>query len=304
MDGFNKDGKVDVYLDIFEGKTDEEIVELCEEFLGEFKDRYFDNELIETRGHYNRALAIDNLCEGIRDSREKSMEVSADERLSVLKDFGMTGEVTPLSALATKAIREEATEIIKQGFMRGYNEEPINKKELERRINLVMKCCGPTTFNLLMQKTIPAFYYGKDSKDTDDINRLNKDLPQFFQAVDFLVSNGVDLSQIQMGKNMNLQEVYTEVSQKYAKFFAKEEQKEKTPDEPKVFEESEPAIEKPNDEINRMVNDSNYNDDFQYQLLQEMQEIQNEINLLSARQAKLLAKLQEMQKYNANQAKK
>lgn len=304
MDGFNKDGKVDVYYDIFEGKTDEEIVKLCEEFLGEFKERYFDNKLIETRGQYSRALAIDNLCQAIRESREKNMDFTPSERESVLKEFGMSGEITPLSSLATRTIKEEATEIVKQGFSRGFSDEPMDKKELERRINLVLKCCGADTFNVLMQKTIPQFYYGEGSKDVEDIERLQKDLPQFFQAVDFLLSSGVDLNKIQMAKNMTLQDVYMEVSQKYAKFFNKDNTVEKSSEEPKIVEEREPVIEESNEEINRMVNDSNHDEALQYYLLQEMQKIQDEINQLMARQANLLARLQEVQKYDANQTKK
>lgn len=304
MDGFNKDGKVDIYRDIFEGKTDEEIIELCEEFLGEFKGRYFDNKLIEERGRYDRAVAIDNLCQAIRESREKNMDFTPSERESVLKEFGMSGEITPLSALASRTIREEATEIVRQGFLRGFSDEPMDKEELERRINLVLKCCGADTFNVLMQKTIPQFYYGDNSKDVEDIERLQKDLPQFFQAVDFLVSNGVDLSKIQMGKDMNLQDVYMEVSQKYAKFFNKNnKQEEKASDEAIIVEDST-NINDENNEISRMVDDSNNNDNLQYHILQEMQEIQNEINQLSARQANLLAKLQEMQKTDNNQITK
>lgn len=304
MDGFNKDGKVDIYRDIFEGKTDEEIIELCEEFLGEFKGRYFDNKLIEERGKYERALAIDNLCQAIRESREKNMDFTPSERESVLKEFGMSGEITPLSALASRTIREEATEIVRQGFLRGFSDEPMDKEELERRINLVLKCCSADTFNTLMQKTIPQFYYGDNSKDVEDIERLQKDLPQFFQAVDFLVSNGVDLSKIQMGKDMNLQDVYMEVSQKYAKFFNKNnKQEEKASDEAIIVEDST-NINDENNEISRMVDDSNNNDNLQYHILQEMQEIQNEINQLSARQANLLAKLQEMQKNNNGQLAK
>lgn len=306
MDGFNKDGKVEIYRDMFEDKTDEEIIELCEEFLGEFKGRYFDNKLIEERGRYDRAVAIDNLCQAIRESREKNMDFTPSERESVLKEFGMSGEITPLSALASRTIREEATEIVRQGFIRGFSDEPMDKEELERRINLVMKCCSADTFNTLMQKTIPQFYYGDNSKDVEDIERLQKDLPQFFQAVDFLVSNGVDLSKIQMGKDMNLQDVYMEVSQKYAKFFAKDNKEEKEIEEPAVIEEKESIVENNNDdnEISRMVDDSNNNDNLQYHILQEMQEIQNEINQLSARQANLLAKLQEMQKTDNNQITK
>ena len=304
MDGFNKDGKVDIYRDIFEGKTDEEIVELCEEFLGEFKGRYFDNKLIEERGRYDRAVAIDNLCQAIRESREKNMDFTPSERESVLKEFGMSGEITPLSALASRTIREEATEIIRQGFLRGFSDEPMNKEELERRINLVLKCCSADTFNTLMQKTIPQFYYGDNSKDVEDIERLQKDLPQFFQAVDFLLSSGVDLNKIQMAKNMTLQDVYMEVSQKYAKFFNKNnKQEEKASDEAIIVEDST-NINDENNEISRMVDDSNNNDNLQYHILQEMQEIQNEINQLSARQANLLAKLQEMQKTDNNQITK
>ena len=304
MDGFNKDGKVDIYRDIFEGKTDEEIIELCEEFLGEFKGRYFDNKLIEERGRYDRAVAIDNLCQAIRESREKNMDFTPSERESVLKEFGMSGEITPLSALASRTIREEATEIIRQGFLRGFSDEPMNKEELERRINLVLKCCSADTFNTLMQKTIPQFYYGDNSKDIEDIERLQKDLPQFFQAVDFLLSSGVDLNKIQMAKNMTLQDVYMEVSQKYAKFFNKNnKQEEKASDEAIIVEDST-NINDENNEISRMVDDSNNNDNLQYHILQEMQEIQNEINQLSARQANLLAKLQEMQKTDNNQITK
>lgn len=304
MDGFNKDGKVDIYRDMFEDKTDEEIIELCEEFLGEFKGRYFDNKLIEERGRYDRAVAIDNLCQAIRESREKNMDFTPSERESVLKEFGMSGEITPLSALASRTIREEATEIVRQGFLRGFSDEPMDKEELERRINLVLKCCSADTFNTLMQKTIPQFYYGDNSKDVEDIERLQKDLPQFFQAVDFLVSNGVDLSKIQMGKDMNLQDVYMEVSQKYAKFFNKNnKQEEKASDEAIIVEDST-NINDENNEISRMVDDSNNNDNLQYHILQEMQEIQNEINQLSARQANLLAKLQEMQKTDNNQITK
>ena len=304
MDGFNKDGKVEIYHDIFEGKTDEEIIELCEEFLGEFKGRYFDNKLIEERGRYDRAVAIDNLCQAIRESREKNMDFTPSERESVLKEFGMSGEITPLSALASRTIREEATEIIRQGFLRGFSDEPMNKEELERRINLVLKCCSADTFNTLMQKTIPQFYYGDNSKDIEDIERLQKDLPQFFQAVDFLLSSGVDLNKIQMAKNMTLQDVYMEVSQKYAKFFNKNnKQEEKASDEAIIVEDST-NINDENNEISRMVDDSNNNDNLQYHILQEMQEIQNEINQLSARQANLLAKLQEMQKTDNNQITK
>lgn len=304
MDGFNKDGKVEIYRDIFEGKTDEEIIELCEEFLGEFKGRYFDNKLIEERGRYDRAVAIDNLCQAIRESREKNMDFTPSERESVLKEFGMSGEITPLSALASRTIREEATEIIRQGFLRGFSDEPMNKEELERRINLVLKCCSADTFNTLMQKTIPQFYYGDNSKDVEDIERLQKDLPQFFQAVDFLLNSGVDLNKIQMAKNMTLQDVYMEVSQKYAKFFNKENKQEEKASEEAIIVEDSTNINDENNEIRRMVDDSNNNDNLQYHILQEMQEIQNEINQLSARQANLLAKLQEMQKTDNNQITK
>ena len=304
MDGFNKDGKVEIYRDIFEGKTDEEIIELCEEFLGEFKGRYFDNKLIEERGRYDRAVAIDNLCQAIRESREKNMDFTPSERESVLKEFGMSGEITPLSALASRTNREEATEIIRQGFLRGFSDEPMNKEELERRINLVLKCCSADTFNTLMQKTIPQFYYGDNSKDVEDIERLQKDLPQFFQAVDFLLNSGVDLNKIQMAKNMTLQDVYMEVSQKYAKFFNKENKQEEKASEEAIIVEDSTNINDENNEISRMVDDSNNNDNLQYHILQEMQEIQNEINQLSARQANLLAKLQEMQKTDNNQITK
>ena len=304
MDGFNKDGKVEIYRDIFEGKTDEEIIELCEEFLGEFKGRYFDNKLIEERGRYDRAVAIDNLCQAIRESREKNMDFTPSERESVLKEFGMSGEITPLSALASRTIREEATEIVRQGFIRGFSDEPMDKEELERRINLVLKCCSADTFNTLMQKTIPQFYYGDNSKDVEDIERLQKDLPQFFQAVDFLLSSGVDLNKIQMAKNMTLQDVYMEVSQKYAKFFNKENKQEEKASEEAIIVEDSNDISDENSEISRMVNDSNNSELSQQDLFQQIQDIQAEINKLVAKQADAIAKLQEMQKNNNGQLAK
>lgn len=304
MDGFNKDGKVDIYRDIFDGKTDEEIIAICEEFFGEFKGRYFDNKLIEERGKYERALAVDNLCEAIRESREKGMEVSAEDRMSVLKDFGMTGEATPLSALANRLIREEATVIVKQGFIRGFSDEPMDKKELERRINLVLKCCGADTFNALMQKTIPQFYYGEGSKTVEDIEHLQKDLPQFFQAVDFLLRSGVDLNKVQMAKNMSLQDVYTEVSQKYAKFFNKDNKQEEKANEEAIIVEDLTNDKDENSEISRMVDDSNNSELSQQDLLQQIQDIQTEINKLMAKQADAIAKLQEMQKTDTSQLTK
>lgn len=300
MDGFNKDGKVDIYRDIFDGKTDDEIVAMCEEFFGEFKGNYFDSKLV-ARENYSRGVAMDNLCYAIRNLREKQMEVSSVDRISVLKEFGLSGSVADsLSTSANRFLREEATEIVKQGFTRSFNDEPMDKEELERRINLVMKCCGPDTFNVLMQKTIPQFYYGEDSKYEDDIERLQKDLPQFFQAVDFLVSNGVDLSKIQMQKEMNLQEVYMEVSQKYAKFFSKNNKQ--------VVEKNEveeiATISDEEQEISRMVDDSASSQLSQQELLQQIQEMQAEINRLVAKQADAIAKLQEMQKIDNSQLAK
>ena len=300
MDGFNKDGKVDIYRDIFDGKTDEEIVAMCEEFFGEFKGNYFDSKLV-ARENYSRGVAMDNLCYAIRNLREKQMEVSSVDRLSVLKEFGLSGSVADsLSTSANRFLREEATEIVKQGFTRSFNDEPMDKEELERRINLVMKCCGPDTFNVLMQKTIPQFYYGEDSKYEDDIERLQKDLPQFFQAVDFLVSNGVDLSKIQMQKEMNLQEVYMEVSQKYAKFFSKNNKQEVEKNEVEEIA----AINDEEQEISRMVDDSASSQLSQQELLQQIQEMQAEINRLVAKQADAIAKLQEMQKIDNSQLAK
>ena len=300
MDGFNKDGKVDIYRDIFDGKTDEEIVAMCEEFFGEFKGNYFDSKLV-ARENYSRGVAMDNLCYAIRNLREKQMEVSSVDRLSVLKEFGLSGSVADsLSTSANRFLREEATEIVKQGFTRSFNDEPMNKEELERRINLVMKCCGPDTFNVLMQKTIPQFYYGEDSKYEDDIERLQKDLPQFFQAVDFLVSNGVDLSKIQMQKEMNLQEVYMEVSQKYAKFFSKNNKQEVEKNEVEEIA----TISDEEQEISRMVDDSASSQLSQQELLQQIQEMQAEINRLVAKQADAIAKLQEMQKIDNSQLAK
>ena len=300
MDGFNKDGKVDIYRDIFDGKTDEEIVAMCEEFFGEFKGNYFDSKLV-ARENYSRGVAMDNLCYAIRNLREKQMEVSSVDRLSVLKEFGLSGSVADsLSTSANRFLREEATEIVKQGFTRSFNDEPMDKEELERRINLVMKCCGPDTFNVLMQKTIPQFYYGEDSKYEDDIERLQKDLPQFFQAVDFLVSNGVDLSKIQMQKEMNLQDVYMEVSQKYAKFFSKNKKQEVEKNEAEEIA----TISDEEQEISRMVDDSASSQLSQQELLQQIQEMQAEINRLVAKQADAIAKLQEMQKIDNSQLAK
>ena len=300
MDGFNKDGKVDIYRDIFDGKTDEEIVAMCEEFFGEFKGNYFDSKLV-ARENYSRGVAMDNLCYAIRNLREKQMEVSSVDRLSVLKEFGLSGSVADsLSTSANRFLREEATEIVKQGFTRSFNDEPMDKEELERRINLVMKCCGPDTFNVLMQKTIPQFYYGEDSKYEDDIERLQKDLPQFFQAVDFLVSNGVDLSKIQMQKEMNLQDVYMEVSQKYAKFFSKNNKQEVEKNEVEEIA----TISDEEQEISRMVDDSASSQLSQQELLQQIQEMQAEINRLVAKQADAIAKLQEMQKIDNSQLAK
>ena len=300
MDGFNKDGKVDIYRDIFDGKTDDEIVAMCEEFFGEFKGNYFDSKLV-ARENYSRGVAMDNLCYTIRNLREKQMEVSSVDRLSVLKEFGLSGSVADsLSTSANRFLREEATEIVKQGFTRSFNDEPMDKEELERRINLVMKCCGPDTFNVLMQKTIPQFYYGEDSKYEDDIERLQKDLPQFFQAVDFLVSNGVDLSKIQMQKEMNLQEVYMEVSQKYAKFFSKNNKQEVEKNEVEEIA----TISDEEQEISRMVDDSASSQLSQQELLQQIQEMQAEINRLVAKQADAIAKLQEMQKIDNSQLAK
>ncbi len=300
MDGFNKDGKVDIYRDIFDGKTDDEIVAMCEEFFGEFKGNYFDSKLV-ARENYSRGVAMDNLCYAIRNLREKQMEVSSVDRLSVLKEFGLSGSVADsLSTSANRFLREEATEIVKQGFTRSFNDEPMDKEELERRMNLVMKCCGPDTFNVLMQKTIPQFYYGEDSKYEDDIERLQKDLPQFFQAVDFLVSNGVDLSKIQMQKEMNLQEVYMEVSQKYAKFFSKNNKQEVEKNEVEEIA----TISDEEQEISRMVDDSASSQLSQQELLQQIQEMQAEINRLVAKQADAIAKLQEMQKIDNSQLAK
>lgn len=300
MDGFNKDGKVDIYRDIFDGKTDDEIVAMCEEFFGEFKGNYFDSKLV-ARENYSRGVAMDNLCYAIRNLKEKQMEVSSVDRLSVLKEFGLSGSVADsLSTSANRFLREEATEIVKQGFTRSFNDEPMDKEELERRINLVMKCCGPDTFNVLMQKTIPQFYYGEDSKYEDDIERLQKDLPQFFQAVDFLVSNGVDLSKIQMQKEMNLQEVYMEVSQKYAKFFSKNNKQEVEKNEVEEIA----TISDEEQEISRMVDDSASSQLSQQELLQQIQEMQAEINRLVAKQADAIAKLQEMQKIDNSQLAK
>lgn len=305
MDGFNKDGKVDIYRDIFDGKTDDEIVAMCEEFFGEFKGNYFDSKLL-ARENYSRAVAMDNLCYAIRSLREKQTEVSSVDRISVLKEFGLSGSVADsLSTSANRFLREEATEIVKQGFIRSFNDEPMDKEELERRINLVMKCCGPDTFNVLIQKTIPPFYYGEGNTYENDIERLQKDLPQFFQAVDFLVSHGVDLNKIQMQKNKTLQEVYTEISRKYAKFFSKNNRQ-----EVEKNEVEEIAIEKPTtftdeeQEISRMVDDSVSSQLSQQELLQQIQEMQAEINRLVAKQADAIAKLQEMQKIDNNQLAK
>ena len=137
-------------------------------------------------------------------------------------------------------------------------------------------------------------------KYEDDIERLQKDLPQFFQAVDFLVSNGVDLSKIQMQKEMNLQEVYMEVSQKYAKFFSKNNKQEVEKNEVEEIA----TISDEEQEISRMVDDSASSQLSQQELLQQIQEMQAEINRLVAKQADAIAKLQEMQKIDNSQLAK
>ena len=308
MDGFNKDGKVDIYRDKLDGKTDEEIVEICEAYLGDFDGRKFDNNLVN-RDNFARLVALDNLRDAINEMREDKVRYTPEDRESVLKDFGMTGEKTPISAIANRVLQEEATEIVKQGFIRGFGDKPMDKEELERRIKVVKDFCAGQTLDILMQKTVPRFYYGYDAKDTDDIDRINKDLPQFFQAVDYLVSNGVDISKIQMEKDMNLQEVYMEVSQKYAKFFSKDNKEAlevaqiEEQEKPKTVSDIFPEEDK-SSEMAAMVNDTQDTNSNMEDLMRQIQRNQAEMQRIMEENAKLIAKLQEMQMANSNQTQR
>ena len=95
-----------------------------------------------------------------------------------------------------------------------------------------------------------------------------------------------------------------EVSQKYAKFFNKENKQEEKASEEAIIVEDSNDISDENSEISRMVNDSNNSELSQQDLFQQIQDIQAEINKLVAKQADAIAKLQEMQKNNNGQLAK
>ena len=91
-----------------------------------------------------------------------------------------------------------------------------------------------------------------------------------------------------------------EVSQKYAKFFSKNNKQEVEKNEVEEIA----TISDEEQEISRMVDDSASSQLSQQELLQQIQEMQAEINRLVAKQADAIAKLQEMQKIDNSQLAK
>ena len=212
-----------VFLKLFEGKSDEEIIRICEKYLGPWSNGHFQMSL-------SNSLDIDNLGRVIKEIREgsfyKAVDLSDEDKRRVQREHGIVGgQRDNLGTLALIALNTEANEIIKTGLVFGFNDAIPSYEEIKRRVILLNECCPKNILQGYVKASLSKIWY-VDSMEKienkfagrDIISYLGIDLPPFLNLVEALKQIGVNLNELEMENGYTVVEVYDLVQERFGKY--------------------------------------------------------------------------------------
>ncbi len=298
-----------VYPQIFENKSDDEILRICKKYLGEcdVDHKYFPSALVN--GDAQFALG-DRLWTLSHPTNGMSPPLDAAER----RDLGVTGsEGAPLKTLACAALEEEAEKIIEMGIRADSNWEVVDPDEIVRRVVIVHDLCPPEFLNEFVQNSLSWWIYVQPLTEIEEsfkndksklANYLSYQLPPFFKMVEIFLEQNIDLEKVRMKNNLSVLDVYNILREKYDKYIKdgeiiepQEEEKEE-----EIQEEIQPDEQK--DDISQMMEDIT-DKDLSLEEIQRMYEENNKaIAELMAKNNELMKQIMKgMEKENTNQQK-
>lgn len=204
---------------IFEGKSDQEIINMCEKLFGvPEKGEYgyrFPNTLLYDINFISLASRIFDIKEGVKYS-------VPDEK--TIREFGLDlNAPDTLSSLAYKALKSEAETILNYPLTRSYVDPIIPVEEIARRLEILKMFYGMEKVNSYANTALPIFYFINSAEDIDKLDPdkissgLEKDLPQFINFVNALEIVGIDKEKIRVN-GKTIQEVLDMLAQKVGKY--------------------------------------------------------------------------------------
>ena len=220
----NNENTIIVNPEIFKGKSEEEIIEICKKYLGEcdVEHRFFPSALSRGPALFNYGDRLWSISRNIKN--EYSPLDSATKR-----DLGVTGSPgLDIGYLAAKAINEEAIEISNRGIRGESRKDIIGKDEIERRTSLISTFASKEGIERFAGNSLYLWYYTtpldeieSDFKENNAslVDSLKKDLPPFLQMVELLLAHNVEIDQIEMHPGYTILDVYNNVMQKFSKYF-------------------------------------------------------------------------------------
>ena len=250
---------------IFDGKSEEEIIEICKKYLGEcdVEHRFFPNALSHGSAIFNYGDRLWSISHGIGQNHTP---LDAEER----RDLGVTGSPGfETGILAARALNEEALEIANTGIRGKNRSDNISKEEVERRTGLISTFASKEAIEKFADNSLYRWYYIQPLEEIESsfkesgssiVNSLKKDLPQFFQMVESLLANNIEIDQIEMAPGYTVLDVYNIIKNKFSKYISNgkiiDPKKDKKVEEEKTIEQEKKSS---NQEIDNMVEKSDNN---------------------------------------------
>ena len=230
------------YIDpkMFEGKSTDEIVAICNKLFGEISST--------SRGTcFSDALSkgtVNHLADRIKEitsKRYQQNEVVSDEIKKMMEqEFGSYGnEERTLGENAAKAIQDEVEAIIGEGLK--FKPE-LSKEEIERRVSVLELGADGELINKLAEEALPGYYLTEQDQvgellKTDPkkgFEQLQKDLPNFLNFVEVLEDKGIPLKQVRVEKQ-TLEDINMMIHERYGQYIPQIMQ-------PKMENQMEPEV--------------------------------------------------------------
>lgn len=299
-----------VYPQIFENKSDDEILRICKKYLGEcdVDHKVFSSALANGPAQFSLG---DRLWTLSHPANGMAPLLDPMER----RDLGVIGgEGAPLKTLALAALEEEAQKVIETGIRANSNWEVVDPDEIVRRVVIVNDLCPPEYLDEFVQNSLYWWIYAQPITEIEDTfkkdnsslaNYLSYQLPPFFKMVEIFLEQNIDLEKVKMKDNLSVLDVYNIVKEKYDKYIRDGEII-----EPEVEELQEENIqieeiqqEEQKDDMSQMMEEAT-NKDLSIEEIQRMYEENNRaIADLMAKNNELMQQLMRSMNKENNQQK-
>ncbi len=289
---------------IFEGKTDQEIIEWCKKYLGDRHPDYlhFPKALAQGMREQDYADRLRDIDRGIDYKNPQILDLATRRELGV---NGGPGE--SISTLARAAMNEEALAVRDRGLRGETFRETVDEEELIRRVGLIHDFCpeqlGAFAHNALFQwiyvqplEEIEAAYKGNTKSLVEDLNVY---IPPFFKMVEIFIERGIDIDKVQMAPGKTVKDVYNIVKEKFSKYI--KDGRIVDPNENKE-ELDHQQTQETNQEISQMIEEDVSPTLSQEEIQRQIDENNRQIMELMERNNKLVAQLAQKAKKSQEQS--